>query len=193
MLSVLRNTIVLGLSFALLLGATTAQAQIVPGRPGAGGQTEERVRSLEARVGQLEANLYQMNQRLVNLEQTQRPPQYPQYPTQATEQACLIMDTLVSRSFMGKGRTRIEAEANARQSCAGSVSSTYCNAAAKCTDEREQTVRQGVICVLKDSLVSRTYKGDGKSFIEAEYNARKSCNDSVSSTYCKAEIRCEAY
>lgn len=196
MFASLKKSLVLSLSCALLLGAAAANAEIVPGRPPIGGggynggNTEERVRGLEARVGQLEANLSQLNQRLSALE---RPAPYPA-PVQPIEQACMITDSLMSKVTLGKGRTRLEAEANARQACSSGIAATYCNTAAKCTDpQREAQVRQGVMCVLVDTLMSRTYKADAKSFLDAEYQARKSCQDSIAATYCKADVRCEAY
>lgn len=197
MFASLKKSLVLSLSCALLLGATAANAEIVPGRPGGGGgynnggNTEERVRGLEARVGQLEANLSQLNQRLSALE---RPAPYPGQPVQPLEQACMITDSLMNKVSLGKGRTRLEAEANARQACSGQTAAMYCQTAAKCTDpQRESQVRRGVMCVLGDTLMNKTYKGDAKSFIEAEYQVRKACSDSVAAMYCKADVRCEAY
>ncbi len=184
MMAFIRNSLVLVFSFVLLMGASTASAQVRPGND------SERVRILESRVGQLESSLYQINQRLTMLESSQRP---QPYPTQPQEMACMVVDTLVYKASLGKGRTRLEAEANARQACASSVHSSYCQAAVKCTDERDAQVRQGVMCVLQDTLISRTYKGDAKTYVEAEFQARKSCSESVHGSYCRADVRCEAY
>lgn len=193
MMAFIRNSLVLAISLLMLMAASNAKAQIRPGAPiGGGGATEERVRILESRVGQLEASLYQINQRLAAVESNQRPQPYP-YPTQPTEQACLLTDSLVYKVSLGKGRTRLEAEANARTACASNVHASYCQAAVKCTDERDAQIRQGAICILKDTLLSKTYKGEAKTFIEAEFQARKACGESVHGSYCKADVRCEAY
>ncbi|MDG0816045.1 hypothetical protein [Bdellovibrio svalbardensis] len=201
MMAFIRNSLVIVFSLALLMGASTASARYsdeVGAQAGQGGvrpsngygNNEERVRVLETRVGQLEYSLYQINQRLAALETSQRP---QPYPTQPQEMACMVVDSLVYRASLGKGRTKLEAEANARQACASSVHSSYCQTAAKCSDERDLQVRQGVMCVLKDTLVSRTYKGEAKTFVEAEYQARKVCAESVHGSYCRAEVRCEAF
>lgn len=167
-----------------LLLASSASAQL-QGRP------EERLRYLENRVSQLEYSLSQINQRLAILESNQRPQPYPGGPSR--EVSCMIVDTLIGKPSLSKGRTRMEAEANVREACGKNVHSSYCQANVKCSDERDLSVRQGVLCILKDTLLSKTYKGEGKSFIEAEFQVRKACADNVHGSYCKAEAQCEAF
>lgn len=180
-MSVFRNGFAILLSVCCFIIATNAQAQ---------DRTAERIRVLESRVYQLESVIVQMNQRINALEYGQRPFPYPQTPIQS-EIACMIIDSGHSKSYLGKGRTQIEAEANAREACGKSTHSSYCTTTAKC-DERNQLV-DGATCMLVDSGHSKTFKGDGKSLVEAEYKARKSCSDSVHAVYCKTNVRCDTY
>ena len=87
----------------------------------------------------------------------------------------------------------MEAEAAARESCAKSVHASYCQAVVKCSDPRQERPIAGAICMLTDAGYQKIFKGEGKSLIEAEYNARKQCGDSVHASYCTSAIRCETF
>nr|BFD60118.1 hypothetical protein CKG001_22250 [Bdellovibrio sp. CKG001] len=182
MMSAIRNSLVLLLSATCFFFAHNAGAQ--------DRNSQERIRVLETRVYQLEANLSQINQRLANLEYGQRPPPFPE---PAQEVACLITDTGYNKVFLGKGRIKIEAEAAAREACGKSVHPSYCQAAVKCSDPRQERPIAGAICMLTDTGYQKTFKGEGKSLIEAEYNARKQCGDSVHASYCVGAVRCDTF
>lgn len=167
-----------------LLLASAAHSQIRRG-------PQDRIDYLENRVQQLEYMLPQLNQRLAALEARNRPQPHPGSPSR--EMTCMIEDTLIYKVFLAKGRTLMEAEANVRQACGARMHSSYCQAKLKCSGDRDYEVRQGVLCMLNDTLISRTYKGEGKSFIEAEYNARLACTEKTHGSFCRSAVRCEAF
>lgn len=153
-------------------------------------QNGERIRVLEQRVQQLEDIISNIHQRVSNLEYNRRPDPYPEPAMQ--ESACMLVDTGYNKVFLGKGRLRLEAEAEVRQACSKVVHASYCQGAIKCNDPRTDRPSNTAMCVLIDTGYSKTFKGEGKTLIEAEYRARKSCGDNVHSSYCVGAIRCEA-
>jgi len=180
-MSLFKNSLVLLLSVTCLFFSTQAGAQIRP---------DDRVRMLENRVNQLESLINQLHQRVSNLEYNQRPQPYPE-PLQ--EVACLIEDTGYNKVFLGKGRTRLEAEAVVRELCSRETHPTYCQAQPKCSNPREERGINGALCVMTDTGYSKTFKAEGKSLIEAEFNVRKACGSGTHPSYCKGPIRCESF
>ncbi|WP_374000213.1 hypothetical protein [Bdellovibrio bacteriovorus] len=181
-MSAIRNSLVLLLSATCFFFAHNAGAQ--------DRNSQERIRILETRVYQLESNLSQINQRLANLEYGQRPQPFPE---PAREVACMVTDTGYNKVFLGKGRIKLEAEAAAREACGKAVNSVYCNATAKCSDPQKDANIRGAICVLTDTGYNKTFKGEGRSLIEAEFAARSACGSSVNAVYCMASPRCETF
>lgn len=153
-------------------------------------QNGDRIRALEQRVQQLEDIIYSLNQRLSNLEYNRRPDPYP--TPGAQESVCTLIDTGYNKVFLGKGRVKLEAEAAVRESCSKTVHPSYCQGAIKCNDPQARWVN-GAMCVLTDTGYSKTFKGEAKTLIEAEYNTRKACGDSVHPSYCVGAIRCESF
>lgn len=158
--------VVLSVSFLFALNANAQQRE-----------HGERVRILEARVQQLEDVIYNINQRVSNLEYSRRPNPYPQPIPQ--ESVCMLIDTGYNKIFLGKGRVKLEAEAEVRQNCGKAVSSSYCQGTIKCNDATEDRYTTVAFCVLTDTGYSKTFKGEAKSLIEAEYNTRKACSENV--------------
>ncbi|AFY02167.1 hypothetical protein [Bdellovibrio bacteriovorus] len=181
-MSLIRSSLVLVLSASCFLFAHSAGAQ---------DRSAERIRILETRVNQLEGVISQINQRVSNLEYNQRPEPYP--PPAALEVACMITDSGYSKVFLGKGRIKLEAEASAREACGKGVHASYCQGAVKCSDPRTERPIAGAICMLTDSGYGKTFKGEGKSLVEAEFNARKSCGDQVHPSYCVPNVRCDTF
>ncbi|KYG60420.1 hypothetical protein [Bdellovibrio bacteriovorus] len=180
-MSVLRKSLVLVLGCCLLLGVS-AHAQ---------SREAERIRILETKVSQLEGLIYNLNQRVSNLEY-QNPPMPPP-PPPIVEVACMTTDTGYNKVFLGKGRTKLEAEAKAKESCGNSVNAVYCNGSVKCSDPAQDRLTQGALCVLTDTGYNKIFRGEGRSPVEAEYNARKACGNSVNPVYCTASVRCETF
>lgn len=185
-MSVVRNSLVLILSACCFFFANSAGAQ-VPGN-----RDKERIRILETRVNQLEGVIANINQRVSNLEYNRRPDPYPQPPEQQ-EVICTMIDRIYSKVFIGRGRVRLEAEADVRTSCSASIHASYCQEAVKCSDPMKDPFVRGAICTLTDTAYSKTFKGEAKSVLEAEYNTRKTCGNQVHPSYCTGPIRCETY
>src|SRR5690606_29374757 len=120
---------------------------------------------------------------------------YPGNPGPApyTEHICVITDSGYGKIFLGKGRIKLEAETAAKDACAKEVHQTYCQSTIKCNNPATDRPVNGAICVLTDSGYSKTFKGEAKTLLEAEYNARKACGSAVHPTYCNSTIRCETF
>ncbi|KYG60419.1 hypothetical protein AZI85_13200 [Bdellovibrio bacteriovorus] len=185
MITDFRKAVLLVLGCCLFLGVS-AQAQ------NRGDRESERIRILESKVQQLESLIYNLNQRVSNLEY-RGTPTLPPPPVPASEVACMITDSGYGKVFLGKGRTKLEAEAKAKEVCGANVHATYCNNTLKCSDPVQDRVIQGAICVITDSGYGKTFKGEAKSVLEAEYNARKACNNAVHATYCNTNARCDTF
>jgi len=104
--------------------------------------------------------------------------------------ACLLGDNFRGDVFLGKGRVTIEAEQAARASCARNSSASYCSSEVRCSDIRES---QPSICVIKDSFRGDSFKGEGESVLEAEFNARRACSSNSSASYCSQKVTCQSY
>ncbi|KHD87028.1 MAG: hypothetical protein OM95_16570 [Bdellovibrio sp. ArHS] len=183
MLSALRKSLVLVLGCSLLMSAS-AFAQ------NRGDREAERIRVLESKVNQLESLVYGLHQRVTSLEYQRPTPPPPPVPV---EMACMITDSGYGKVFLGKGRTKLEAEAQAKEQCGNSVHASYCNTNLKCSDPNQDRATQGAICVVTDSGYGKTFKGEARTLLEAEFNARKACNESVHASYCNAKARCDTF
>lgn len=172
------------LIFFALLACTVAKAEII----GGGGYTGGRQSSIENRVSELERIVYDLHQRISILENggSSRPPKFQEVSCMATAEAYFNV-------YLGKGRTGIEAEANALQACASSLSASLCK---KVTcDEPNRTNIRGAFCTVTAKAYNSVHKGEGATLMEAEYNARKTCEKALSGSLCNNNnpVRCETF
>jgi hypothetical protein len=173
-----KNIFLFGLLVSALAVPQLASAQ----------STEGPVRRLEQKVRELEGRVYEMDQRLSRLEYPPTPP-----PPQLRSISCMVVDTGYSKTFLGQGRAQLEAEANAREKCGSSVSSSYCNGSVKCSSPTYDSRVRGFFCLVTDSGYGKTFKGEGENEVEAEGAAKTACQNSVNASYCgKVTARCEA-
>lgn len=155
---------------------------------------EQIVSQMQQRILRLEDNQRRLEDRVYNLEsEADGGGSYPRPPSSSYERACLLVDSVFSKTFLGKGRTQLEAEANVRQECAKGTSSYYCTGQVRCSDGNADPRSRGYFCTVTDSVFSRTFTGTGSSAIEAEAKAKQACQASTSSYYCGGvTARCEA-
>lgn len=188
MKSLLKSICLIATALAVTVPAL-AQQRLQPGRPT---PVDADVARLERSVQHLSDQLSSLNRRVRNLENLLDSRPVPQ--PQEVEYACLIIESLVSRSFLGKGRSQLDAEFQAKQNCSKTTSAQYCNNPAtilKCSNNLN-TRATGFVCIVSDSLVSRTFRGEGKTQVEAEANAKIACQNTTSAQYCgKVTPRCE--
>lgn len=185
-MALLKNAIVVLLFLSTLLAAEFASAQ-----DRGQNRSGERIRILEDRVNQLQDVLSTLHQRVAHLENNRRP--HPLPPPGVQEVICMLKDTGFNRVFIGKGRMRLEAEEAVRQTCGSGTHPNYCQDSIKCSDPRNDPPINGAICVLTDTGFSRLFKGESKTLIEAEFNARKACGDGTHPNYCVGSVRCDTY
>ncbi len=143
---------------------------------------------LEQRVQYLEDTIRQHEFRLNQIEKggQQPPPIFVGY-------ACLLVDTGYSKVFLGKARTSLQAETEARQECGKAVHPNYCSAAVRCNDGKSEPWVRGYYCVVKDTGYGKVFSGEAENIIEAEYNAKAACQKAVHPSYCgKVSAICEA-
>ena len=158
---------------------------------------DERIQNLESLVMQMNQRLIEVENRVFSLPGIPGGG-YPGHPGHGggfrpSEISCLLIDSGYSKVFFAKGRTSLEAEANVRSECGQSVHSSYCTGSIKCSDSSQERRINGAICILKDTGYSKIFKGEASTLLEAEYKARKACGDTVHSSYCKSDIRCDVY
>jgi hypothetical protein len=105
--------------------------------------------------------------------------------------ACILTDSGFSKTFLGKGANKLDAEFEAKKLCGASVHPSYCaNGRLKCEDNQPGLA---VTCVLTDTGFSKIFRGAGESAIEAEANAKIECQKNVHASYCaNAPVRCDA-
>lgn len=153
--------------------------------------------NLESRVTDLEWKLEQTNRRLERLERDLLNPRPPTYE-ERVDFDCMVIDSTYGKAFMGTGRTKLDAEAVARQVCtSGSYGvGSYCTGATKCSSGFKNPAVKGYVCVVTDTTYGKTYRAEGKNEIEAEVKALQTCTEGSYGvgTYCsKGKIRCEAF
>lgn len=160
---------------------------------GASAQNRPGSMDLERRVRTLENIVYDLNDRLARLENNRPNPYPPSYPPAPREVSCLVIADGYYTSFFAKGRTQIDAETSALQACGRSVNASFCKKA-RCEDNSGPLVN-GAVCALTAKGYNSTFKGEGTSKMEAEYNARQACEKSVNASFCNngVDVRCETY
>lgn len=170
------------LVFLTLLACTVAKAEII----GGGGYTGGR-QNLENRVSELERIVYDLHQRISTLENGgSRPPRFQ-------EISCMVTADAYNNVYLGKGRTRLDAETTALQACANSLNASVCKKVV-CDDSNRTNIR-GAVCVVTAKAYNNVYKGEGTTLIEAEYKARKACETSLNGSVCNSNnpVRCETF
>ena len=116
--------------------------------------------------------------------------QPPQYPAPTSTYTCMMIDSGYSKTFVAKGSTKLQAEAELKKSCAESVHPSYCNSEIRCAQQEQGT--RGYFCLLTDTGYSKTFSAEGTDIIEAEAKTKVSCQNAVHPSYCaKAPIKCE--
>lgn len=111
-------------------------------------------------------------------------------PAPSSGFSCMLVDAGYSKTFLGKGTSRLAAEAEVRQNCGKVVNSSYCNGAIKCAQPEHNST--GAFCLMTDAGYGKTFSGEGTDIVEAEANAKIKCQSSVNSSYCgNVSAKCE--
>lgn len=176
-----------GLTSIILLFCGLAQAQVAPPR-----DVASRLLVLERKVQQLQALIASHDNRLLNLEYSQGitpPPSGLPLPT--LTYSAILVDTGYSKTFLGSGSTKLEAEAVVRQECGKVVHSSYCNGTVRFGSA--DGVSRGSFCVITDSGYQKTFSARGSDAVEAEAKAKQACQLVVHPSYCgNVTPRCES-
>lgn len=175
------------LTLAILFGSLLVNAQTDP-------YDRARIDRLERAVNRLESLASSLERRITDLERNNggSPWPSPQPPPVENAVSCLVVDTGFLRTFLGKGRTSVQAEVEAKKSCEKSVNASYCNGKVKCA--QMDRMYSGFTCVVTDTGFGRTFSSDGRDAVEAEAKAKMDCQSKVNPSYCgNAPVRCEGY
>lgn len=154
--------------------------------------------SLEARVNQLEHQVFELSRSLNLLQKRVDEIAYypPVTPPADAVAACMIVDSGYSKTFLGVAKTKLDAEYNARITCQNNISAGFCTGSSahlKCDDNFKPPYTSGYVCMITDSGYSKTFRGTGRTAVEAEAKAKQSCQSSVSAGFCgNVAARCEA-
>jgi hypothetical protein len=152
-------------------------------------------RELEFRVNLLEQQVSELNRSLGILQK--RVDELSSFPPSAPVEmvaACMVIDSGYSKTFLGVGKSKLDAEYSARSACQSTVSASFCSnhAQLKCDDNFKPPYARGFVCMVTDSGYSKTFRGVGRTAIEAEARAKQICQSSVSAVYCgHVSARCE--
>ncbi len=154
--------------------------------------TATRLQNLERKVQQLQNLIASHDNRLQNLEYSQGiTPPGNVFPSPPLSYSAILIDTGYSKTFLGSGSTKLEAEAMVRQECSKLVHSSYCNGSVRFGSVDVGT--RGSYCVITDSGYQKTFSARGANAIEAEAKAKQACQASVHSSYCgNVTPRCES-
>ncbi|OFZ23173.1 MAG: hypothetical protein A2X94_14020 [Bdellovibrionales bacterium GWB1_55_8] len=187
------RTAIVALAVALPMAALAA-----PGRPSV--RDDRNIRELERKVFNLERNLDQMQRSLYLLtdrvELLERGNYLPPAPAQPLVNVCMMIDSGFSRTFLSEGQSKLDAEFNVRKACEAGAHANYCvgRATLKCDDNSNMLPNQGSVCMLNDSGFNRTYRGEGRTPVEAEAKARINCQNGSHPNYCaKVAVRCDSF
>ncbi len=151
---------------------------------------------LEWRVRQLERKLSFASERISILENEvfRTNPLPPPSPAR-TEVVCALVESGWSKTYIGKGRNKIDAQANVLSTCGKETNSSFCNGGKMtCSSGVQEPGVNGYICVLKDSGWGKVYRGEAKTALEAEALAKQSCQSANNASYCgNVKATCEAW
>ena len=153
----------------------------------------DQLREVLNRLDRIEYQLRDLSRRVDYLERNDNYPPVPPPNPRPTGVTCLLVDSGYSKTFLGKGRARLEAETVAKQECGRSVNSIYCNTSVKCSDGSYDPRVTGYFCQVIDSGYSKIFSAQGADVIEAEGKAKQACQASVNAIYCgNVTAKCEA-
>ncbi|HWU42776.1 MAG TPA: hypothetical protein VN132_05030 [Bdellovibrio sp.] len=180
----------------LVLASCVARADIRPGfgpgpGPGPGGYGPD----VNQRISELERVVYELNRRVTDLERSSRPNPYPPPPPVVRDITCMVTADFFNTVFLGKGRTRLDAEVTVLQNCAAGTNANSCKREKVICDDQQPRNYEGATCVITAKFFNTLFKAQGPSLIEAEYNVRKACQDKANPSSCNVDnqVRCETY
>jgi hypothetical protein len=164
-----------------------------PGRPGEGRpgygrpgipdpqEVVTRLDRTERLVQQLDERVRMLDDRLRVLEEERRHrPIVPMPPPPAPfvgQFACVLTNPYSNLSYSGNGLNNIDAEFGARKACQDRDGyASGCTSAVRCDQESSPVANK--TCMVQNRYSNLTYRGSGKSKIEAEYQAKLACQNS---------------
>ncbi len=90
--------------------------------------------------------------------------------------ACMLTNKNAEKSFLGFGKNPAAARFNVSQTCSEATSPFFCDQAnANC--EQATSNAEAWMCQVKNPNTSRSFAGNGRTTIEATYQAVKNCED----------------
>ena len=105
---------------------------------------------------------------------------------------CMIKNQMTWLNFGDYGLNQIEATAKTTQKCQNSQSGFHCNETGiRCDEIITQTVQK--TCQLKNGLNQKTYFGNGRIQLEAEFKAREQCQtqSNTNAIHCDNPVTCQ--
>ena len=107
---------------------------------------------------------------------------------QGERQVCLVRNSVSNRSFLGRGSSGIRASFDAQAQCAAQNFANNC--AAPSCETVDFMRRRPFVCLVDNRVTNRSYRGEGETRLEAEYQARNACEGQNFANNC-AVTRCE--
>jgi hypothetical protein len=188
------------MNIQLLLVAALALPGLAWAQPGAQGSDLRRIQILEREVDRLQRHVLNLDDRLRRLEGGGYLPPgdgrpWPNPPgNHNVLHACMIVESGFATTYLGTGRTQIDAEYNAVQSCnKGSMSSNCVGSRRllKCDNNFDNRSR-GYVCTVQVKGFGGVYRGEGATAVMAEANAKMACQKNTMAINCgHTTARCE--
>jgi hypothetical protein len=145
----------------------------------------DRIRSLERQVGRLTSRVTELEYAVGGSQ--------PNVPYEAN---CMVTDTFYSKTHLGTGTSKLDAEFNARKNCEKVAPAGNCsgpNVPLVCDDTTSNGGMKSV-CVVTDTFYSKMHRGEGNSAVVAEAKARQACAQVAPAGNCagpNVKARCD--
>ncbi|MCE3009680.1 MAG: hypothetical protein LW875_03600 [Proteobacteria bacterium] len=159
------------------------------------GMQERRLRSVEDQVSNLQRVVEGQQFQIENLNRRLERLEFGGGPINPRENVsvCMLVASSFLKTYLGTGKNKMDAEYSARESCQKGVHSSFCRSGAlKCDSNLDTAFESEAVCLVTAATYGRTYRGEGRTAIEAEAKAKQACQEDVHASYCgNVKARCE--
>lgn len=102
---------------------------------------------------------------------------------------CMVNNKHTSTYFAGRGTSQMAAKSQALNNCQTAEEGFFCSKKIEC-EEIVKSHNQH-FCQIENRHIGQVYWGEGRSPLEAEFNARSRCQDTPEKFFCSTEVTCE--
>lgn len=111
-------------------------------------------------------------------------------PPPVSEWFCQIRNTLNSIYFSDSGSNQLMAKTRVLQKCQSAQGGFHCDETSLKCDEMSSFVNK-FFCKNKNSLTGKIFSAEGRSLLQAEFNARNACQRDGYEFHCETDVICQ--